>query len=110
VERGPVEAPKTVPGETVGGRFLPAPVVSQGPVTGSRQIYVQAGAFTRYINATRLRDRVASIAPAQITQARVGGAQYYRVRLGPIDTVEHADTVLSRVVDAGSSDARVIVD
>ncbi len=99
-----------VPGATVGGRFLPAPEVAQRPVTGARQIYVQAGAFTQYNYASRLRDKVAAIAPATISQTRVGETKFFRVRLGPIDSVDKADGILSQVVGAGTTDARLVVD
>ena len=110
VSRPPVAPPSSVAGETRDGVFLPAPEVTQQPVSGSHQIYVQAGAFTQYNNASRLKDRVATIAPASISQTRVGGTPYYRVRIGPIDSVDKADSILSRVVDVGSTDARVVVD
>jgi len=110
VARPPVAPPTTVAGSTRDGRFLPAPVVRQQAVTGHRQIYVQAGAFTQYNNASRLKDRVAGIGPAVISPTKVGGTQYYRVRVGPIDSVDQADSILSRVFDAGSTDARVVVD
>lgn len=110
VSRPPVAPPTTIPGDVRDGVFMPAPVVTQMAVTGTHQIYVQAGAFTQYNNATRLRDRVSGIAPASITTARVGGTQFFRVRLGPIDSVEKADSVLARVVDAGGAEARVVVD
>ncbi|MEI6557834.1 MAG: septal ring lytic transglycosylase RlpA family protein [Rhodospirillaceae bacterium] len=108
--RPAVAPPATVAGTTEEGRFLPAPVVRQGPVTGGHQIYVQAGAFSQLDNANRVRDRVAGFGAASISQARVGNTQFYRVRLGPIDSVDQADAVLARVVGAGNSNARVIVD
>lgn len=109
-ERPPVEAPRTIPGETRDGRFMPAPVVSQGQATPGRQIYVQAGAFTRMENARRLQGRVSSVGSAKISEAKVGGTRFYRVRLGPIDSVDHADSLLSKMIEAGNTDARVIVD
>ena len=108
--RPPVAPPSTVAGVDQDGRFLPAPVVQQEPVSGGHQIYVQAGAFSQYDNASRVRDKVAGFGPASISQARVGASQFYRVRLGPIDSVDQADAVLARVVGAGNTNARVIVD
>ncbi len=108
--RPPVAAPATVAGTTEDGRFLPAAEVRQEPVETGHQIYVQAGSFSQYDNATHLRDRVAGFGPASISQARIGATQFYRVRLGPIESVDKADAVLARVVGAGNSNARVIVD
>ena len=109
-ERPPVAEPDTIAGTDDNGRFLPAPVVSQGPVTGGRQIFVQAGAFSQYDNANRLRERVAGFGPASISETRVGGSQFYRVRVGPLESVDKADDVLARVVGAGNTNARVVVD
>jgi rare lipoprotein A len=106
----PPQAGTTVPGATVDGRFLPAPEVAQRPVSGSRQIYVQAGAFTQYNHASRLRDKVATIAPTTISQTVVGQTKFFRVRLGPIESVAKADGILSQVIGTGTTTARVVVD
>ncbi len=104
-------APATVPGRTVpDGRFLPDPVVEQRPVSGKQQIYVQAGAFTIYDNANKLRARLSSIGQTSISTAMVGDTQYFRVRVGPIASVDQADRILADVIAAGNNGARVIVD
>ena len=74
------------------------------------QIYVQAGAFILYENARQLGMKLASLGPAQVTTAQVGSQQFYRVRLGPIATVELADMVLTRVISTGHPEARIVVD
>lgn len=90
--------------------FSPAPVVQTVPVGGPRQIYVQAGAFSNLENANRLKGRLSSIGPTAISRTTVNGTDFYRVRLGPIPDVAHADTVLNKVIQAGNNDARVVVD
>ncbi|WP_245593361.1 septal ring lytic transglycosylase RlpA family protein [Azospirillum halopraeferens] len=106
----PVESPRTVAGATVDGRFLPAPVVVDLPVPRREAIYVQAGAFTVADNASRLTARLGGIAPAAVSQATVNGQRFYRVRLGPISDVDRADAILERVIAAGHTDAKIIVD
>ncbi len=110
LSRPPVPAPTTVPGTTEEGIFLPAPEVQETKVAEEPQIYIQAGAFSQYENASRLRDLVASFGPASISQVRVGGAHLFRVRLGPILSVDRADAVLARIVEAGNANARVVID
>lgn len=105
----PVET-ANLPGATQEGRFLPAPVVQQQPVTGGRQIFIQAGAFTVRDNADRLRTRLTGIGQTRIVAVRLGQAQFYRVRIGPIDSVERADIVLARVTESGLNGAHIIVD
>ncbi|CAK0743576.1 rare lipoprotein A [uncultured Gammaproteobacteria bacterium] len=106
-----IEPPRTVAGTTsADGRFLPAPQVTQMAVHSGRQMYIQAGSFTVAENANRLRSRLSALGPASVSQAKVGRAHYYRVRVGPIETVERADAVLNQVIGTGTGDARIVVD
>ena len=40
----------------------------------------------------------------------VGARRFYRVRMGPVDSVEAGDRLLAIVVDAGVPEARLVVD
>jgi rare lipoprotein A len=84
-------------------------VVTRQPV-GDTDIYVQAGAFTRYANATRLRARLSSLGEVRIDPAMVDDQQFFRVRIGPLATVDAADRVLDRLVQNGYTRSRVVVD
>lgn len=106
----PVAPPRTVAGTEVDGRFLPSPVVVDRPVRGTSQIYVQAGAFTAQDNANRVRSRLAPVGQAQVSSAVVNGQRFYRVRLGPLPSVERADATLSQVLQTGLNDAKIVVD
>lgn len=107
-----IAAPTTIPGTTEpDGRFLPAPVVEQVAVgPGVKRIYVQAGSFTLYDNANKLRARLAGIGKSFLAPTMVNGTQFFRVRVGPLDTPEQADQVLAQVVADGNNGARVIVE
>lgn len=100
-------APALAPGRVDEGRFLPAPVVEQEPVAPTG-IFVQAGAFSVRGNADRLQRDLNGIAPVQIDQINVRGRTLYRVKLGPIASVQKADEVLERVIALGSTGARVV--
>lgn len=76
---------------------------------GSSRLYVQAGAFLRLDNATRLSIRLSRVAKSGVMRARVGEQRFYRVRLGPLASVADADRVLKRVLDSGHRDARIVV-
>jgi rare lipoprotein A len=84
--------------------------VTIGVAHPNAQIYVQAGAFAQMDNANRVRQRLAGVGSAQITAVRVNGNNLFRVRLGPIASVDEADKMLARVLAAGLPDARIIVD
>ena len=73
-------------------------------------LYVQAGAFVRYPNAARLRSRLARLAPARVTEARVGAEKYFRVRLGPFQNLSKADRTLAEVAASGYPRAQLIVE
>jgi rare lipoprotein A len=74
------------------------------------QIYIQAGAFTRQDNAQRAKLKLDPLGAVRVTGVRAQGIELFRVRLGPIGTVDEADRLLSRVVDSGLPDARIVVD
>ncbi|MBI1272685.1 MAG: septal ring lytic transglycosylase RlpA family protein [Alphaproteobacteria bacterium] len=86
------------------------PVVTQVAVPKKSDIYVQAGAFTKQENASKLKARLGNIAQTNIMQAVVNGREFYRVRLGPVATVDQADYVLQQVVRAGVPEPRIVID
>lgn len=85
----------------------PAEVIQGAP--GPTNMYVQAGAFSQFENAHRLQAQLIPIGAAQISPIFIGETQMFRVRLGPIDSLESADQLLDRVIKAGYNDAQLIV-
>lgn len=90
--------------------FQPEAIVSQYPVTGLRQIYVQAGAFTKYENALGLKNKLGRFGKVSVADTVVNGTKYYRVRLGPVPDVAKADLLVNKVTQAGYTSARTVVD
>ena len=86
-----------------------AQTVTTVPVRAT-SIYVQVGAFSQYDNANRLRGKLAAMGGATITEASVDGQAFFRVRVGPAASVDDADRLLGRVVQAGFHDARIVVE
>jgi rare lipoprotein A len=81
------------------------------PVGSQPDIFVQAGAFRKYINANRLRARLTVLGhQVNVSQVYVTNQPFFRVRLGPLHTVEDADMALERVVALGYREARIVVD
>jgi rare lipoprotein A len=91
-----------------------APIVPDGRVgqvpVHPTQLYIQAGAFTNQSNAARLRAKLLLLGSTNITPISVAGQRFFRVRLGPIATVDQADAMLDRVVGTGVVQARIVVD
>ena len=73
------------------------------------QIFIQAGAFASMDRAWRLKAQLDHFGVVTITDAKVSGIVVYRVRLGPLPTVEQADGLLDKV-GTTSPDARIIVN
>ncbi|MCK4868007.1 MAG: SPOR domain-containing protein [Alphaproteobacteria bacterium] len=81
------------------------------PVKNRPTIFIQAGAFREYVNANRLRARLTSLGhPVNVSQVYVTNQPFFRVRLGPLLTVEDADIALERVVALGYPEALIVVD
>lgn len=83
--------------------------VTQTAATPTR-MYIQAGAFSNVSNAERVQNRLSSIGQVRVTPVSVSGRELYRVRLGPIADVAHADILLTQVVEAGYTGARTVVE
>jgi rare lipoprotein A len=105
--------PKPAPSPVVQVASAAPPVQSEAvsvvPVKPT-QIYVQAGAFTKSDNALRLKSRLDPLGSVKVTGVRAQGVDLYRVRLGPVGSVDEADALLARVVGSGVPEARIVVD
>lgn len=83
-------------------------VVSQGqPDPG--MLYVELSVFQNYRYASIQRARVAGLG-ARIDTRHENAGLVYRVLIGPINTVQQADSVLDQVLAAGVTDARIVVE
>jgi rare lipoprotein A len=72
-------------------------------------IYVQAGAFASIDRAVRLKSQLDKLGTVSVTNAKVSGMTMYRVRVGPVASVDQADALLSRVIPT-SPEARIVVN
>jgi rare lipoprotein A len=110
----PVHPAKPAPAQPPAPQPAPPGPVLSGTVTvlpvHPTRIFVQAGAFASNGNAERMRGKLVSVGPATITAVRINGANLYRVRLGPLATVDEADLMLNKVVAVGVSEAKIVVD
>ena len=91
------------------GKELPlAPVVT----SAHPGIYLQVGAFADVDNANRLAQRLrdARLGDVQVTNALINGQHVRRVRVGPLDGVDSADQISSRIEGMGLPRPQVAVD
>ncbi len=88
------------------------PVAAAPASNPSPDIYLQVGAFAERANAERLSQRIASAAPPGAVQVREesGDRPRYRVRLGPLASMDEVDRVTRQLVGLGVNDSHVVID
>ena len=84
--------------------------VTLEPVLQQTRIFIQAGAFSNFDNANRVRARLAALGNVKISPVLINGIDLFRVRVGPIASVAEADHMLEQVILTGYTEARTIVD
>lgn len=70
--------------------------------------FVQIGSFADYDNAEQARAVFANVWPVQFVEMSGNQGTVYRVRLGPIASVEDAETALEGAVASGFPDSHVV--
>jgi len=83
-------------------------VISVAPV--ATKIWVQIGAFGSEQRANDVFLKVGSVGSGGVSMVNRLGKRLYRVRLGPVDEVAIADSMLQKVFNIGFSGARIVVD
>ena len=89
------------------------PVPDSAPaVVGSGAFYIQVGAFSNRANAEALRDRLGASGAflVSISEASVEGRTLFRVRIGPIDDVEIADSIVAGLAGLGIDDQTIVTE
>ena len=86
---------------------LPERVTQTAPEAGS--LWIEMGSFSRREFAERQRARASGLNPS-IERVSSGRSETYHVRLGPLGSVAQADAELAKVLRAGISDARIVVE
>ncbi len=72
--------------------------------------YVQAGSFSQQDLADNLCRRLSGFGRSRVSRANVGGAMFYRVRIGPFSYEEEAEVMLAKVRNYGVFDAKIVKD
>ena len=102
-----------IPSAAAAEEISAAPV--QAPAANPK-LYLQVGAFTQRDNAVSLRDRLEreALRPIFVHSSQASGgtdtAPVYRVRIGPLASVEEGDRLTERATQLGIRDARIVVE
>lgn len=86
----------------------PAPAATYPVSSAAGDVYVQLASFTELGNAEAMLRRVEGRMPVEIVSARVNGADYFRVRVGPFNDRSSAEQVRARLFAEGTADGRVV--
>jgi rare lipoprotein A len=74
----------------------------------SGTLFVQLASFSDIGNAESLYRGLKGDLPVQIVPARVNGTDYFRVRVGPLDSRDAANELRDRLNAEGKGDGRVV--
>ncbi len=89
----------------------PAPAqsstVATPPLPGT---YVQAGAFANQANAEALKIQLSDLGPVDVNPINVNGTELYRVRVGPLQDPQAANSMLQQITGRGHTNARVVIE
>lgn len=79
---------------------------------GRVELYLQAGAFAVRSNAERVREQLESLAGplVSVLPTTVHGVSLFRVRVGPLDGIDHADRLTQRIVSLGYPTPSIIIE
>ncbi len=79
------------------------------PVVANPMVFIQAGAFGQYTNANRARSQLSYLGPIIVEEITRSETPLFRVRLGPLADDEQLESLLVAVIQAGYSDATIVV-
>jgi len=87
--------------------IIPRAVAAEPP-----RLYLQVGAFTSRANAEGLKERLAraDFKPVQVQRAERDATPLYRVRIGPITSVDESDQLAARVLAQGLPNPVIVVE
>lgn len=86
----------------------PQPVAYTAPAAATGGVFVQLASFSDIGNAETMLRQVESRLPVEIVPARVNGADFFRVRVGPFQDHAAAEQVRARLYAEGTADGRIV--
>ncbi len=98
-----------------GGTTSGAPVKSTSRIESVIQntgFYIQVGAFSQLGNAQKLLHQLGSLGTdlIKISETIVSGNQLYRVRIGPLNDISFADSIVSTLIQYGITQYHITIN
>lgn len=72
--------------------------------------YVQCGAFSNRGNAERAHRQLTRLGPVKVVPHRVASQAIYRVRVGPLNSLDEAGRIQSVAVQAGFPGSHIVIE
>ncbi|MCY3750084.1 MAG: septal ring lytic transglycosylase RlpA family protein [Gammaproteobacteria bacterium] len=73
--------------------------------------YIQVGVFSDYGNAIRMKDRLLALeAPVRIEETMLNGGGAFRVKIGPLNSIDIADSIVDRLELFDIHDHRILLE
>jgi len=89
--------------------YAPASPVAPAPaMVGVGDYFVQLGSFSDIANAQELSNQIPQSLPVSIVPARVNGADFFRVRVGPVASRDEAESLRDQMWSSGLANGRVV--
>lgn len=109
---GMVEVRAITPGDARTPVHASAPGLREVSTHSAPRLFLQAGAFSEPDNALRLRARLSALdgEEVQVHEATVDGRRVFRVRLGPLADVAHADRLSADIVATGLEPPQIVIE
>lgn len=77
----------------------------------ARQFYIQVGAFSNLMNAQNMIQGLLNVSQlAKLSETVVNGQVLYRVRVGPLQEIKVADSIVSKLYQYGILDHHIVVE
>ncbi len=87
-----------------------APVYTSSRASKSKppDFYIQVGAFSDSANAKKLKNKLAPLKQrVRISKTKVSGKTVFRVQIGPLNNIDVADDIVSRLTQLGVYEHRI---
>ncbi len=81
----------------------------EAKTSDGKEFFVQVGAFLLKDNASQLSGKLTYFGvPVHLTEIYLEGQPFYRVRVGPVNNVDSADTLIQQLLKAGYTDSHLV--
>jgi rare lipoprotein A len=108
----PASPPTRMASAAAPATLATTPALAPLPAPGTSRLYLQLGSFISRDNAESLRARLAlnNVGEATVQESRVDRQNIYRVRIGPLSSVEEADRLAIRIDSLGIGVPSIVID